>query len=184
MTTWNDRETPDLYKKFSKLDSDKVREKFYAALVETGNISAAAKEIGLSRAACYRYRENNETFREEWEEAYETFLDNAEATLASRGINGVREPVYYKGKPCGFITKYSDSNLQRLLAARRKEYRLQQDVTFHGLEGLADRMARANARLEGVRKPQELPPPDPEKYNIIDVEAEDLVDVTPVEAIK
>jgi len=167
--------------KSSKLDKDSTRKKFFKALVLTGNPTNAAKAVNLGRSACYNYRSKNEAFREGWEEAMEMFIDNAEATLADRAINGVKEPVFFRGNICGYIIRYSDGNLQKFLAANRKKYRAQQDVNVHVLDGLADRMAKADTRLGVVRKPEALPEPSPEEYNIIDVDAEDLVDITPEE---
>jgi hypothetical protein len=94
---------------------------FLAALAVRGNVSEAARAVGLSRQAVYQQRHRRPAFAAAWDEAVVTALDSAEAELYRRGVEGWTRPVYYAGKVVGDERAYSDQCLIRFLAAKRPE---------------------------------------------------------------
>jgi len=97
------------------------REIFLETLRQSANVSAAARAAGMSRRAAYNHRLQEPQFREEWDQALEEALDDLEAELRRRAIQGVEKPVYYGGKPCGTIRNYSDTLGMFLLKCRRPD---------------------------------------------------------------
>ena len=93
---------------------------FIEALAETGSVKDAARRAGVSRMTAYRQRHapDAHAFRAGWSEA----LARAVAMLAdvalSRAIDGVEEPVFWKGEEIGTRTRYNDRLLMFLLRER------------------------------------------------------------------
>lgn len=96
---------------------------FLGALRDTGNVSAAAARSGLNRQCLYKRYTTDEVFREEWDAALGDFCATVEAEIKRRGVEGVEEPVFYKGEPVGKIRRYSDQCLLALAARHMPEYR-------------------------------------------------------------
>jgi hypothetical protein len=96
-----------------------------ARLYEHGNVTLAARSIGLSRQALYQAREQDPEFAAAWEEAVESYIDLLEAECDRRAVHGVRQPVLYKGAVVDVDYRaYSDSLLMfRLKALRPDKYR-------------------------------------------------------------
>jgi len=97
------------------------RTAFLARLRESANVSAAARAAGLSRSSAYALRSRDPEFRAAWDEALEEALDDLEAELRRRAIEGVDKPVFYGGKECGSVKSYSDTLGMFLLKSRRGE---------------------------------------------------------------
>lgn len=111
----------------TKLTREK-RRLFCDSLRKNGNVSAAAKRVGMSRDTVYRWRELDPVFSAEWDEAVATGLDKCEQELHRRGVLGVIKPVFgtLPGKSAGSgvvgkIREYSDTCLIFLLKAARPE---------------------------------------------------------------
>ncbi len=92
---------------------------FLQALRETGNVSAAARTAGKSRAAIYRARKQLPDFAADWADALEEAADWLELEALRRAVDGTEEGRYFRGEMIGTITRYSDSLLMFLLKARR-----------------------------------------------------------------
>ena len=89
-------------------------------------IHACAK-IGVSRQTIYRWMKDSSSFSEKLEEAKKngrlSKIADLEAEADRRAIEGILEPVYYKGKVCGAKRRYSDTLLiARLRALDPKRY--------------------------------------------------------------
>jgi len=95
------------------------RRAFLETLRETANVSAAARAAGMARASAYGLRKREPEFREAWDDALEEALDDLEAELRRRALEGVERPVFYGGKECGSVRNYSDSLGMFLLRSRR-----------------------------------------------------------------
>jgi hypothetical protein len=96
---------------------------FLDALESSGNVTISARRAGVSRTAAYKARRGEAEFRAGWDEALEVALDDMEAEARRRGVEGWTEPVFYQGKVCGHIRKYSDALIMFLLKAYRPEFR-------------------------------------------------------------
>ena len=99
----------------------KRRRRFLETLSETANISQAARAAGISRSVVYRLRSQSNAFRAAWDEAMDQALDEIEAMLMERAVQGVDRPVFFGGKTCGTIRHYSDALAMFLLRGRRPE---------------------------------------------------------------
>jgi DNA-binding XRE family transcriptional regulator len=116
----------------------KKRRQFIKHLRNNGNITSAARSIGISRQTAYNLRKENPKFAASWNNAIQEHLDQVEEELRRRACNGVDEDVYYQGTVCGTVKKYSDTLLMFYLKARRPEVfsdKLRQEIT--GKDGAA-----------------------------------------------
>lgn len=82
---------------------------FLDVLRTTGNVSASARAANISARMAHNLRKQEEGFAQEWDLARDEALDELEAALRKRAIDGVEKPVYYAGKECGVQRSYSDS---------------------------------------------------------------------------
>lgn len=131
---------------------------FLAHLRKTGNVTEAADRVGISASTAYHHRQTDPAFGREWQAAIEGCVDDAEAELLRRGMEGVEEPVFYKGDVVGFVTRKSDSNLQFFLKGRRRHVygdKTQVDLRGALATGEMTNEERAKALAEILRTAQE-----------------------------
>lgn len=134
------------------------RKQFLHALSMTGNISAAARAVGVSRSTAYAARSQDERFAAAWAEALEEAVDALAYEARRRAIEGIAIPHFFGGKVAGTVTKYSDSLLMFLLRAHRPEtYR---DVVKN--EGQATPMKGLGAHAQLAMKLQNLAEQSPQ----------------------
>lgn len=107
----------------TKLTRD-ARERFLKALRRNGgNITKAARSIRMSRAYLYEVRQANPEFGRQWDEAVTEGIDTIEGEAFRRAVKGTLKPVYYRGMRVDTVREYSDRLLERILAAKKPEYR-------------------------------------------------------------
>ncbi len=143
-------------------DASHWRFLFLQDLRETGNVSAAARHVGKSRAALYRARKQDAAFAAEWDDALEEAADWLELEALRRAVDGTEEGRYFQGEMIGTITRYSDSLLMFLLKARRPQLYggLRQPIPEDGetdIERLRGELETKMARLVGGDEPGEAP---------------------------
>jgi|TARA_B100000959_G_scaffold174552_1_gene182785 hypothetical protein len=112
--------------------TDERKTLFLESLTKTANVSLSAKAVKVSRQYMYKYkhRPENEEFAEAWDNAIEIGIDSLEEEARRRAYLGVDEPVFYQGRECGVIRRYSDTLLIFLLKANRPEkYKDRRDIT-------------------------------------------------------
>jgi hypothetical protein len=94
---------------------------FLDTLAASGSVSAAAHAAGVSRTAVYNLRNREGTEADAFRVAWDECLRQAVAVLAEtafdRAINGVEEPILYKGEPVGTRIRHNDRLLMFLLKA-------------------------------------------------------------------
>lgn len=96
---------------------------FLAAYAECGNVTRAAEIAGVSRRSHVDWMKD-ESYAEAFRAAEEHAADRLEQEARRRAIEGVDEPIFYKGERCGVVRKYSDTLLIFLLkGARPEKYR-------------------------------------------------------------
>ena len=96
---------------------------FLDALRSTGNVTLAASTAGVHRTTAYNAKDDNPDFSEQWEDALALAGSGMEQEARRRAMEGVLEPVFYKGEPIGAIRKFSDTLLMFLLKAHNpKKY--------------------------------------------------------------
>lgn len=100
----------------------KQRSSFLRQLRQTGgNVSRSCELAGVSRQTVYDWRESDESFALQWNEAVEFGTDELEEEARRRAFRGVDEPVFYQGDECGTVRKYSDTLLIFLLKGRKPD---------------------------------------------------------------
>lgn len=60
------------------------RKRFLATLAKTGNISAACRSAGISRTHAYNTRDEDESFKAQWDRAIDEAIDALESAAFSR----------------------------------------------------------------------------------------------------
>ncbi len=104
-----------------KLTPADKRKHFIATLKKTANASRAAQSAGIASSTAYRWRATNETFRAAWDDAINGALDDLEAALLKRAVEGVAKPIMYGGKKVETVTTYSDGLGMFMLRSRRPQ---------------------------------------------------------------
>lgn len=109
-------------------------DKFLKALDQgKGNVSEACEAIGIGRTAAYEWRKDDDDFATQWNDVVDKHTDALVSKVYERAFDGWQEPVFYQGDECGTVTKFSDSNAQFLLKARRpNEYRENHKIELGG----------------------------------------------------
>ena len=93
-----------------------ARTRFLEHLALKGHVRAACAHVGLSAEAAYRLRRRDPLFARGWAAALVLAHDHGEQVLAARAIDGVEEPVYYRGEQVGTRRKYDTRLLLAHLA--------------------------------------------------------------------
>lgn len=103
--------------------SQRKRRAFLRVLSENGGkVHDAAVAAGYRDSGPLRsYRNRDPEFAKAWDEAMEAAADVLESEAIRRGVEGVREPIYYRGDLIGYKLVYSDTLLQTLLKGARPE---------------------------------------------------------------
>lgn len=101
--------------------TDSAREKFIAALRETCNVTEAARAANIGRTAAYDWRNDDNVFAAEWDEAEQEAADKLEREAWRRGVEGTDKPVTFQGRITDSYKEYSDRMLELLLKAHRPE---------------------------------------------------------------
>lgn len=102
--------------------SKKKRKAFLVALAETGQVTKAARAVGYTNTSfLHRMRRNDEAFAEEWKQAEDAAGDFLIEEARRRAVEGVLEPIYYKGEVAGYKTNHSDALLMFIIRGLRPE---------------------------------------------------------------
>ena len=94
--------------------SDWRKSRFLEEFSKHANIGVAAKASGIDRQMHYRWLTDPE-YVAAFETATKAACDNIDREIYRRGVEGVKEPVFYNGKRVDHITKY-DTTLLIFLA--------------------------------------------------------------------
>lgn len=94
---------------------------FLSSYSACGNVSDAARAAGISRITHYDWLKNDTDYAAAFAEARETAADYIEAEIYRRGVEGIEQPIFYKGEQVGSVQRYSDKLLIVLAKALRPE---------------------------------------------------------------
>ncbi len=94
-----------------------MKEKFLIELAKAGNVAAAALALGIDRSNAYKWRRADSSFASAWDDALLEAAEHLEQVAYRRAVEGVEEPVYYKGGICGMVRRYDNTLLWNLLKA-------------------------------------------------------------------
>lgn len=101
--------------------TDTRERKFLDVLRATCNVTEAAKAAGVARRTAYEWRDADERFRAEWDDAEQEAADALEREAWRRAVEGTDKPVTYQGVITATFREYSDRMLELLLKAHRPE---------------------------------------------------------------
>jgi N-methylhydantoinase A/oxoprolinase/acetone carboxylase beta subunit len=140
---------------------DAWRERFIAALRNSGNVRASCQAAGVDRSTAYRAYSASPEFAERWNEALEEAIDTLEAAAWSRARDGVvrHEPIMYQGQKVAekVVTEYSDSLMTLLLKAHRPEkYRERFDVEIKDMRARAELAVEDFIRRTGLGRAEAI----------------------------
>ena len=123
----------------------------------SANITASAKVAGINRRTILYLREHDEAFQEAFQQAHDISVEALVAEVRRRALDGVSEPTgWYKGKPGGYIQRYSDLLLIFALKQADPSYRDRWEVTGAGGQPLQITVAAYRAE-EGQNKGYKSP---------------------------
>jgi len=149
--------------------TDDRRERFLETLRQVPNVTYAATRAGVTRRTAYNHRDADPEFAAAWDDAIEEGMDLVELEAHRRAVHGVEEPVFYMGTIAGYVTKYSDTLMGRLLQAYRPEKFSEKHQHQHTP---ADPVKQALEVIDGTtvgppaeRPGAELPEPEGEVYD-------------------
>jgi hypothetical protein len=97
-----------------------------------GSITVASRWAKVSRQAHYKWLDVDPAYKPKFEAAIRRGVTVLADEAIRRGREGVRKPVFYKGKIVGYVQEYSDTLLLRMMEAREAEtysQRVKQDHT-------------------------------------------------------
>jgi hypothetical protein len=97
--------------------------KFLACLGEGRSVLDAAAISGVDASLPYKMRQEDDTFRRDWNSMCDMSSRLIEQEALRRGVRGTLRPVFYKGEIVGETREYSDSLLSTLLKGRMPKYR-------------------------------------------------------------
>ena len=96
---------------------------FISAFAKCGFVNQAAKISKVHRSTHYAWMKNDQDYAERFEEAKQEYIEILEFECDRRAVEGVKEPVFYKGKIVGHQVKYSDNLLMFRLKKLNPSYR-------------------------------------------------------------
>ena len=123
----------------------KVR--FCEHLAIRGHVRAACARVGLSAESAYRLRRRDPLFARAWAVAMVLARDHSEQVMACRALDGVEEPIYYRGELVGTRQRYDG----RLLLAHMA--RLDSLAQHKGAVRDAGRFDALLATMTGLEAP-------------------------------
>lgn len=119
----------------TKLTKEK-REEFMAELTQHGNVTKAARAVGITRVYAYQVKAEDTAFAEAWDNAVQEWADMLEGEADRRAFEGTTKGVYYQGILVGEERLYSDTLLMfRLKALRPDLYKDRQATELTGKDG-------------------------------------------------
>jgi hypothetical protein len=94
---------------------------FLAAFRVMPLISKAAEAARIGRRRHYHWLAEDQEYRRVFEETEEMAYGQIHDEAVSRAVEGWLEPVFYQGRQCGVVRRYSDSLLMLLLTLKMPE---------------------------------------------------------------
>ena len=123
------------HRRRTQLTPEKLK-KFLDILAQGLSVTNAAEAIVASRERLYELRRANPDLAAAWDAAIEAGTDKLEDEARRRALEGVSEPVFWKGEQVALVRKYSDLLLIFLLKARRPDkYRERSETRIGNLDG-------------------------------------------------
>jgi Protein of unknown function (DUF3102) len=94
---------------------------FLAAFRVMPLVAKAARAAQISRRRHYHWLAADPEYRRVFEETAQLVYGQIHDEAVTRAVEGWLEPVFYQGRPCGVVRRYSDSLLMLLLKLKMPE---------------------------------------------------------------
>ena len=101
--------------------TEQRKQQLIKAVASMGNITAATRELKISRSAHYKWAREDPDYKQAIDDAYEEWVDSLESEAVRRGRDGWDEPVFVNGDLKNVKRRYSDQLLLALLKAHRSK---------------------------------------------------------------
>lgn len=127
---------------------------FLTVLVETCNVSAAAREVKRSTRVFYDLRRRDPGFRTEWLEALREGYDLLETEMVHRARFGAPKEVFHQGRKIATTRVFNDGVALRLLAQHRKsveQMRAKDSAGSFDAKAVFDELAARVAEVKAAR---------------------------------
>jgi hypothetical protein len=95
--------------------NERSDEIFFALLGSGNSVSRACEEAGYIRQVVYAWKAKDQKFYERWRDAQSQSVDMFDEVIRRRCLDGVTQPVFYKGEIVGHKTIFSDQLLMTWL---------------------------------------------------------------------
>lgn len=105
---------------------------FLEQFAQCGVVSEAADSANIHRSTVYVWTKASARCAREFAEARARADDVLRTAAKRRAVDGVLEPVFFQGKVCGYVRKFSDTMLARLLAAHCEEHKDESTIKLMG----------------------------------------------------
>lgn len=132
------------------------RAQFLTVLAEAGSVRAACARVGVSAECVYRLRRRDPAFAAGWDGALVLARRAAEDLLAQRALEGLDEPIFYRGEQVGSRLRFDG----RLLLAHLARLDAHAAASPHAAER-AERFDELVALVAGEAPPRGLEPGQP-----------------------
>ena len=104
------------------MKSGRWRKPFLESLARQGIVVTAAADASITKKTAYNARNNDPDFAQQWDDAIDTATETLEIELRRRALDGVEEPVFYRGVMLDQrVRKYSDVLLMFYLKGLKPE---------------------------------------------------------------
>lgn len=129
----------------AKLQRKQAQEAFIESLKADPNVSLACDVAEMSRDTAYRWRDEDENFAKQWDNAIERTKDVARSSIYRRGILGWDEPVVSMGQAVYEYEPVLDENGEQIYDKKGKPVTLRSKMMVHKWsDSLASLYARSN----------------------------------------
>lgn len=117
-------------------ERESKQQKFLGALAACGLLGKAAKTAGTCRRTVANWREEDQAFDADVEQALLDYAELVEDEIDRRGRRGYEQAVWHQGEKVGKERKYSDKLLEMQAKSRMDKYRekgVEVDVNLGGV---------------------------------------------------
>jgi hypothetical protein len=113
-----------------------VKQRIVEMLAEDFAPTKVARACGVCAATFHGHYRKDPAFAQAVNDARELYVTKLRSEVYRRGVDGWKEPVFFKGNKCGSIRRYSDSLLLAHLRRYDPSYRDSSKVAVEGSLGL------------------------------------------------
>ena len=130
------------------IQTEQAKDRVLRLFADLGRVDLACAQAGVARLTHYYWMHHDPSYALRFKQAQELAAQVLEDEIVRRAQDGVSEPVFYLGKVCGTVTKYSDTLAIFLLKKMRPEYRDHSTVQHTGAIHTVNANININANMD------------------------------------